>query len=322
MEPKKKFPKVKSILHPRNEHRERYDFPALIEVHPELNAFVKPNKYGDDSIQFSDAEAVKSLNTALLKKHYNIDFWDIPEGYLVPPIPGRADYIHYAADLVTSSNFGRMPIHIKALDLGVGASCIYPIIGVQEYGWTFLASDIDAKSIAASQRIVNENTVLTDKIDLRLQDNANHKLKGILKKDELVDVVICNPPFHASLEAANAGSLRKISNLNKKKANEVELNFGGQNAELWCEGGEIQFIRSLIDEGKEFGKSCFWFTTLIAKRSHEEILVRFMKKAGATDVKIILVGQGNKTGRIVAWTFLNEREQKDWKQARWSKSTK
>ena len=132
-------------------------------------------------------------------------------------------------------------------------------------------------------------------------------------------MLICNPPFHASLEAANAGSLRKLSNLNKKKIDKVEHNFGGQNAELWCDGGEIQFIKSLIDEGKEFGKSCFWFTTLIAKRNHEEILVRFMKKAGATDVKIILVGQGNKTGRIVAWTFLDKEEQSAWRKERWTK---
>ena len=77
-EKKRSHPKVKSILHPRNEHRERYDFAALVEALPALNAFVKPNKYGDYSVDFSDAKAVKSLNTALLKKHYNIDFWDIP----------------------------------------------------------------------------------------------------------------------------------------------------------------------------------------------------------------------------------------------------
>ena len=318
-EQKRIHSKVKSILHPRNEHRARYDFPALIEELPELQNFVMPNKFGDDSINFSDAKAVKCLNTALLKKHYNIEFWDIPEGYLVPPIPGRADYIHYAADLITSSNFGRMPENIKALDLGVGASCIYPIIGTQEYGWTFIASDIDPKSIEASQEIADKNSVLKDKIDLRLQSKPKNKLKGILKKGEQIDVIICNPPFHGSQEEANAGSLRKLSNLNKKRVEKVDLNFGGQNAELWCNGGEIKFIKHLIDEGKDFGKSVFWFSTLIAKRNHEEILVRFMKQAGATDVKIILVGQGNKTGRIVAWTFLDSDEQKEWKKERWSK---
>jgi 23S rRNA (adenine1618-N6)-methyltransferase len=317
-ETKRTHAKVKSILHPRNEHRERYDFPTLIEETPELQNFVKPNKYGDDSIDFSDAAAVKCLNTALLKKHYRIDFWDIPEGYLVPPIPGRADYIHYAADLITSSNFGRMPENIIALDLGVGASCIYPIIGVQEYGWNFIASDTDSKSIEASQKITDENTVLKNKIDLRLQSKPKNKLKGILKGGERIDVIVCNPPFHGSLEEANAGSLRKLSNLNKKRVEKVNLNFGGQNAELWCNGGEIKFITHLIDEGKDFGKSVFWFTTLIAKRNHEEILVRFMKKAGATEVKIILVGQGNKTGRIVAWTFLDKEEQSAWRKERWT----
>jgi 23S rRNA (adenine1618-N6)-methyltransferase len=211
-----------------------------------------------------------------------------------------------------------MPNNITAFDLGVGASCIYPIIGIQEYGWTFIASDIDVKSIEASQKITDENTVLQNKVDLRLQTNPKSKLKGILKKGEKIDVILCNPPFHGSLEDANAGSLRKLSNLNKKRVDKIALNFGGQNAELWCKGGEIEFIKNLIDEGREFGKSCFWFTTLIAKRNHEEILVRFMKKSGATDVKIILVGQGNKTGRIVAWTFLDKEEQSAWRKERWS----
>ena len=37
------------------------------------------------------------------------------------------------------------------------------------------------------------------------------------------------------------------------------------------------------------------------------------------DVKIILVGKGNKTGSIVAWKFLDSEEQKAWKKARWGK---
>ena len=85
---KKSFLQQKSQLHARNLHRSRYDFPQLIKSCPELAPFVRPNPYGDLSINFSDPNAVKMLNKALLKHFYGIDYWDIPKDYLCPPIPG------------------------------------------------------------------------------------------------------------------------------------------------------------------------------------------------------------------------------------------
>ena len=42
------------------------------------------------------------LNRAILMHHYGVKSWDIPAGYLCPPIPGRADYIHSVADLLAA----------------------------------------------------------------------------------------------------------------------------------------------------------------------------------------------------------------------------
>ena len=125
---KKEQPKEKSKLHPRNKNRERYDFRKLIESFPELATFVKPNIYGDESVDFADPQAVKALNKAILKHHYEVN-WEIPEGYLCPPIPGRADYIHHIADFLCRNNYGKIPTgpQIKCMDIGVGASCIYQI---------------------------------------------------------------------------------------------------------------------------------------------------------------------------------------------------
>jgi len=100
LQKKKEHPKVKSQLHPRSQHRERYNFDELIKSSPELATFVAPNKYGDDSVDFFNPKAVLALNKALLKHHYGVEFWEIPEHYLCPPIPGRADYIHNIADLL------------------------------------------------------------------------------------------------------------------------------------------------------------------------------------------------------------------------------
>ena len=244
---KKDHPAEKTVLHPRNRHRGRYDFKLLTVTCPELGKYVKLNAYGDESIDFANPKAVKWLNKALLKQYYGVDYWDIPTGYLCPPIPGRADYIHYAADLLGSSNNGKIPtgFRVKCMDIGVGASCVFPIIGNKEYGWSFIGSETDPVAIESASKIVNYNAFLKRNIDLRLQDNPKDIFHGIMERNEPVDITICNPPFHSSLEEAQEGTLRKLSSLNHKKITTPTLNFGGQNTELWCEGGEERFVREI-----------------------------------------------------------------------------
>ena len=318
---KKEHPPEKSKLHPRNRHRDRYDFNALTTCCPELAPFVARNRYDDETIDFSNPEAVKMLNRALLKQYYGIENWDIPPNYLCPPIPGRADYIHHIAELLCVNNYGMFPMghKIRCLDIGVGANCVYPIIGNREYGWSFIGSDIDPISIEAAQKIVDANVSLKDNVQLRLQTNPMDIFYGVIQKDEFIDVTVCNPPFHASLEEAQAGTLRKLSNLSHQKITTPTLNFGGQNGELWCDGGEEKFVRNMIRQSRQFTTSVFWFSTLIAKQSHVKNALEALAKANATTVKTIPMGQGNKTSRIVAWTFLSKEEQKVWKNTRWNK---
>jgi 23S rRNA (adenine1618-N6)-methyltransferase len=304
---KREHPKEKIQLHPRNKHRERYDFKQLIAVLPELSSLVSLNAYGDESIDFFNPDAVKMLNKAILIHSYGIKFWDIPYGYLCPPIPGRADYIHYMADLLAGKNQGKIPSghKIKGLDIGTGANCVYPIIGNKEYDWSFIGTEIDPVAIESANTIIEQNPVLKGKIEIRRQNNPKDIFRGIILKDELIDFTICNPPFHASLAEAQSGTLRKLSNLNGKKITKPTLNFGGQNSELWCEGGEERFVVDMVQQSKEFAGSCFWFSTLVSKESSLKSIYEILRKSKATEVKTISMGQGNKISRIVAWTFLN-----------------
>jgi 23S rRNA (adenine1618-N6)-methyltransferase len=281
---------------------------------------VRLNEYGDESIDFFDPSAVKSLNKALLKHHYKIDFWDIPENYLCPPIPGRADYIHYVADLLAAENNGKVPRGpvITCLDIGIGASCIYPIIGTTEYGWSFVGADIDPVSIHSARKIVEMNPVLNERIGLRLQANSKQILQGIIQKDEHFDVTVCNPPFHSSAAEAQSGTLRKLSNLKRKKMRAGVLNFGGKNNELWCEGGEVRFVADLVAESKRFSNSCLWFTTLISRQSNLKFALQALKSVGAAEVKTIPMSQGNKSSRVVGWTFLNPGQRRSWVDLRWN----
>jgi len=317
---KKKHPLEKTKLHPRNKHRGRYDFKALIDSCPELAPFVLLNAYHDLSIDFFNPAAVKMLNKALLKHYYEIANWNIPDDYLCPPIPGRADYIHHIADLLSSLNKGNIPKgnNIKCLDIGVGANCIYPLIGNKEYGWSFIGVDIDPVAIESANKIIELNPVLKGKIEIRLQNNQKDIFQSIIQENELIDISICNPPFHASSTEAQSGSVRKLHNLTGKKISKPTLNFGGQKNELWCEGGEVRFVRDMILQSKQFSTSCFWFTTLIAKEAHLKSIYQALKKVSATEIKTIPMGQGNKTSRIVAWTFFEEEQQKEWVNMRWN----
>ncbi len=309
----------KARLHPRNKNRERYDLNALKIAAPELKNHVLHNKFGSESIDFSNPVAVKLLNKAILNHYYGIKHWEFPDKNLCPPIPGRADYIHYMADLLAKNNLGSIPRgdQITCLDIGVGASCIYPIIGATEYGWKFIGSEIDPKSIASAVNIVNSNSSIKGKVDCRLQKNPRLVFDGILGKEEKIDLVICNPPFHSSIEEAKKGSRRKIKNLSGKKVKNPELNFSGISNELISEGGEYAFIQQIIRESKLYSKNCYWFSSLVSKQANLEGIFKLLENSQTCEIKEIPLGTGNKISRIVAWTFLSKAEQKTWKEARW-----
>lgn len=296
---------TKTKLHPRNQHLEGYDFKRLVAQTPELEAFTICSPAGQTTIDFQDVGAVRMLNRALLKTHYDIDFWDIPAGYLCPPIPGRVDYIHYLADLLADSNNQEIPRgrHIKALDIGTGASLVYPLTGQSEYGWHFTGVDIDAGAIKSARQICEFNKLA---ITLRRQSKPENIFRGVIQPNDAFHVTMCNPPFHGSIEKANKGTQRKWANLGKGRS--TKLNFGGQNAELWCPGGEIKFIARMVGQSMEFADQCLWFTSLVSKKDNLQPLNRILGKARVADYKVVEMAQGQKTSRFIAWTYMKKNQ--------------
>lgn len=305
----------KGALHPRNRHQGRYDFPALIAGSPELAQFVIINPYGKQSIDFANPDAVRVFNRALLKQFYGIAHWDIPPGYLCPPIPGRADYMHGLADLLAEDSAGKIPrgAHIRALDIGTGANCIYPLIGLREYGWRFTGSDIDAVALASARTIVAANQ-LGKSISLRQQSDPQRIFAGVLQPDDRFDITLCNPPFHASQAEANSGSQRKWRNLGKldPRRKLPALNFGGQAAELWCEGGEAAFLTRMANESAQVAQQVCWFTSLVSKAANVQPLQARLGRLGAVQVRVVDMSQGQKRSRFVAWTFLDGAQRAQW----------
>ena len=292
----------KGTLHPNNPHKGLYDFQKLVKDTPILESFVRLNPRGEQTIDFSDSKAVKTLNKALLKTYYKIDFWDIPDGFLCPPIPGRADYIHYIGDLLDKDKKD-----VKVLDIGTGANLIYPILGSQTFAWSFVASDIDPISIKAAQSIIDSNKNLKGKIELKLQPDKNSIFSGIINEGDYFNLTMCNPPFHSSLEEAMESNEKKVKNLSKNKEfiKEPSLNFGGQKAELWCNGGELLFLKKMAKDSVNFSNQVNWFTTLVSKGENIKPIEKLLNKLGAKEIKVINMSQGQKISRVLVWSFFN-----------------
>jgi 23S rRNA (adenine1618-N6)-methyltransferase len=288
-------------VHPRNPHQGRYNFEALVHASPELTAHLQPTPTGEPSIDFSDAGAVLCLNRALLAHYYGVQHWMIPAGYLCPPVPGRADYIHCLADLLGRTDSKQSAVRV--LDIGTGANCIYPILGRQSYGWKFVGSEIDPVAVKGARAIVAANPCLSKHVRIVHQKNAQHIFTGVIKPSDRFELTMCNPPFHASAESAESGNQRKQSNLNRGRASTgaAQLNFGGQANELWCAGGEVAFIRQMIQESAALGQQVKWFTTLVSKSEHLSTLEQSLKHIAASEVKILPMRQGQKISRILAW---------------------
>lgn len=293
----------KAGLHPRNRNRGRYDFGALVEACPELGPFVVDGPRGP-TVDFTDPRAVRLLNRAILCATYGIAGWDIPEGYLCPPIPGRADYVHHAADLLAALSGGVVPrgATVRVLDIGTGANLVYPLLGHREYGWSFVGTDIDRAALESGRKILKANAEFEAAIELRLQRGRSAIFGGVLKAGEAFDLAMCNPPFFASAAEARASSQDKWRKLGRG-AEGARRNFGGQGAELWCEGGEVAFVRRMIGESARNPGACRWFTTLVSKSANLPSVHRALRQVEAKDIRSVEMEQGQKKSRIVAWRF-------------------
>lgn len=320
-------PAQKPGLHPRNKNAAGYDFTALTAVAPGLVKYIITTKAGTPSIDFANPGAVKAFNRALLALHYGVRGWEIPAGYLCPPIPGRADYIHHLADLLATCNKKVIPTGpgVRVLDIGVGANCVYPLIGHAEYGWNFLGVDIDEAALANAQLILSKNPESTAAFELRHQTVWDNIFLGLLRSGENFEVSMCNPPFHNTPDDVIAVSQRKWNKLGKPGAKKgaalPRLNFGGGGTELWCNGGERAFVKLMIEQSSDIPKRVMWFTSLVSSAENLEHIEVALKKAKVVESRTIPMAQGQKQSRFVAWTFCGNGEREKWRRERWQNTS-
>ena len=290
-------------MHAQNPYSDRYDLKRLVKHNIELQKHIVLNPSNEDTIDFSDSASVYELNRAMLLADFNLDRFELPMGYLIPPVPGRLEYLLHIREFLTNQFNSDQNTKLRGLDIGSGANGIYCILGAQYFNWNMVGSECDENAVKIANTNIIPTKSLKNKIDIRHQENKSFLFKNIVQPDEQFDFTVCNPPFHTTKEDALRGSQRKLNNLGREFDKEqVALNFEGQANELWCNGGEALFIKRLIKESILFKNQVKVFSTLVSKTDSLANIDKQLKKAKASSY-VIPMDLGNKKSRIVLWWF-------------------
>lgn len=290
-------------MHSKNPYAARYDLTRLAKAHSELQQHIVLNPKGEQTIDFSDALAVLALNKAMLIADFGLTDYTLPKGYLIPPVPGRLEYLLHVHDFLIAQFGVNETSQLHGFDLGAGANGIYCILGAQHFNFKMTGAESDAQAITIAKANLKHTKDLDKKIDYRHQENKSALLNGIIKPGETFDFMVCNPPFYSSKEEATRESLKKQQNLGyTTHAKDLALNFAGQANELWCNGGEALFIKRLIKESAQFKTQVRLFSSLVAKSQNLPKLKKQLQKTNA-NFEVNTMQLGNKKSRILCWWF-------------------
>ncbi len=154
-------------LHPRNRHQHRYDLAALCQTTPELTSFLIRTPAGEQSVDFANPQAVKRSIRRCWRIFMPLHTGTFRQGFMsagawscgLYPSSGGSAWRNDREYSGAGNYSGR----------GVGANCIYPLIGVHEYGWRFTGSEVSDAAMSSAQAIIQANTGLSRAIRLRRQ---------------------------------------------------------------------------------------------------------------------------------------------------------
>ncbi|RYP02855.1 hypothetical protein DL765_010669 [Monosporascus sp. GIB2] len=286
--------------HYRTLYTRELDFHALGEQDRELASLLQ----GGSRLDFANPLAVMQLTKTLLRLHFGLRV-DLPLDRLCPPVPNRHNYILWLKDLLDTTSPSYSQIYeperpVEGLDIGTGASLIYPLLAcAQRPSWTFIATDVDAKSIAYARRNAELNN-LQSRIRVVGRDIAAPLVPLDDLNIETIDFVMVNPPFYASES--------ELIDLARQKSRPPHSACTGAPIEMVCEGGEVGFVRRIIDESLVLRRRVQWYTAMLGKQSSLDILVGLLKENGIDNYAMKTFVQGNKTRRwALGWSFHGRR---------------
>ncbi|XP_077579585.1 RNA N(6)-adenosine-methyltransferase mettl16 isoform X1 [Stigmatopora nigra] len=282
-------------MHPRNRYKDKPpDFAYLASKYPEFQAHVQTNLSGKAVLNFKEPEAVRALTCTLLKEDFGLSI-EIPLERLIPTVPLRLNYIHWVEDLIDGQKQPR-----RGIDIGTGASCIYPLLGASMNGWFFLATEVDDICFDYATRNVEQNN-LSDLVKVVKVPQKTLLMDALKEETEIVyDFCMCNPPFFANqLEA------KGVNSRNARRPPPSSVNTGGVT-EIMAEGGELEFVKRIIHDSLQLKKRLRWYSCMLGKKCSLVPLKEELRKQGVPKVTHTEFCQGRTMRWALAWSFYND----------------
>ncbi|XP_051891798.1 RNA N6-adenosine-methyltransferase mettl16 [Pristis pectinata] len=285
-------------MHPRNRYKDKPpDFSYLASKYKEFQQHVHTNLTGKVSLNFKDPEAVRALTCTLLKEDFGLTI-DIPLERLIPTVPLRLNYIHWVEDLIGSgTNKSEL---IRGIDIGTGASCIYPLLGATMNGWFFLATEVDDMCFDYATKNVEQNN-LSDLIKVVKVPQKTLLMDALKEESEIVyDFCMCNPPFFA-----NQMEAKGVNSRNPSRPPPSSINTGGIT-EIMAEGGELEFVKRIIHDSLQLKKRLRWYSCMLGKKCSLVPLKEELRQQGVPKVTHTEFCQGRTMRWALAWSFYDD----------------
>ncbi|XP_015280020.1 PREDICTED: methyltransferase-like protein 16 [Gekko japonicus] len=284
-------------MHARNRYKDKPpDFAYLASKYPEFQRHVQVGLSGRVSVNFKAPEAVRALTCTLLKEDFGLQI-DIPLERLIPTVPLRLNYIHWVEDLMAMQDPAGKASVVWGIDIGTGASCIYPLLGATLNGWHFIATEVDDVCFSYAKKNVEQNN-LSDLIKVVKVPQKTLLLDALEQESEVIyDFCMCNPPFFANqLEA------KGVNSRNPRRPPPSSVNTGGIT-EIMAEGGELEFVKRIIHDSLQLKKRLRWYSCMLGKKCSLAPLKEELRIHGVPKVTHTEFCQGRTMRWALAWSF-------------------
>ena len=326
-------------MHPRSPYALRKpDFAALARADASFARLVKTRPNGEAQLDWRDPSALVELCRVLLHHDFGVR-WTLPARALCPTVPSRLNYLLWIADLIALGP--SIPtVQIVGIDIGTGASCIYPLLGVAHLGWKFLATEADPISVNAARHNVDLNN-WSERIEVRQvvapEAEAAAAAPEATAAVEAADGVVADD----DADAAEYAELRQKDNGGGASSNAPILVdvllpsdgaftfcmcnppwFGGGEepmanksirgpderctataSEVFTDGGEAGFIGRLAADSAKLRQRVRWYSSLVGRKASLHRALKAVKACGAIHVRTTEISQGVTSRWAIAWSF-------------------
>ncbi|CAI4228968.1 unnamed protein product [Auanema sp. JU1783] len=297
-----------SDMHPRNPYKDNPpDFKSLAIKYPTLRKHCTLGQNGRIHINFREDEAIRALTHAIFHNDFGLNV-DLSSGCLVPRIPQKLNYLLLLEDLLQLNNLTE---RVNGIDIGTGASCVYPLLGAKRFDWNFVGTDVNPHSIEIASKNVSQNS-LEQCIETQLVEEDTF-FQGVMEKhpDRVFEFSMCNPPFFEQEETYERFPVQlspgKFCNLPDYGATTSRppprSSTVAKVNELETSGGEESFVLKMIEESIVYKEKISIFTSMLGKKTSLKPLMQRLHDLPDVKCKNFVLYQGRTHRWVIAWTF-------------------